>query len=89
MYYKVFIDESGSKDYINPYSRGFVDVPPLFKDYPKFWQDNYFVLCAVRIKQEDIGPINNDINVLKEKHFKTTKVEIKSDWLRNPHNRKK
>ena len=35
MLYKIFIDDSGSKDYINPYSREFIDSPPLFKDYPK------------------------------------------------------
>ena len=89
MYYKIFIDESGSKDYINPYSVEFIDNPPLFKDYPKFWQDNYFVLCAVRIKQENIDSINCDINTLKNRFFKTHSVEIKSDWLRNPFQRKK
>ncbi len=89
MLYKVFIDDSGSKDYVYPYSREFIENPPLFKDYPRFWQDNYFVLCGVRIKQEDIGPINGDIDVLKKKHFGTHHVEVKSDWLRNPHQRKK
>lgn len=89
MIYKVFIDDSGSKDFINPYSRELIENPPLFKDYPKFWQDNYFVLCGVRIKQEEIGKINSDINALKNTYFTTNRVEIKSDWLRNPHQRKK
>ncbi len=89
MFYKVFIDDSGSKDYINPYSKEFINNSPLFKDYPKFWQDNYFVLCAVRVKQENITQINSDVNNLKEKYFGTYQVEVKSDWLRNPHQRKK
>jgi len=89
MYYKVFVDESGSKDYINPYSREFVDNPPLFSKYPKFWQDNYFVLCGVRLKQEDIGTVNDEINALKQSYFGTHNVEVKSDWLRNPNQRRK
>jgi len=89
MYYKVFVDDSGSKDYINPYSREFIDNPPLFADYPKFWQDNYFVLCGVRLKQEDIGGINEEVNALKQSYFGTHHIEVKSDWLRNPHQRKK
>ena len=89
MLYKVFIDDSGNKDYINPYSREFIDNSPLFKDYPRFWQDNYFVLCGVRVKQQDTGGINSDINTLKRNCFGTHNVEVKSDWLRNPHQRKK
>ena len=30
MLYKVFIDDSGSKDYVSPYSRDFIDKPPDF-----------------------------------------------------------
>lgn len=89
MYYKIFVDESGSKEYINPYSKEFVDNPPLFDAYPKFWQDNYFALCGVRVKQEDIGEINQSINALKKNYFGTHEIEVKSDWLRNPHQRKK
>jgi hypothetical protein len=89
MLYKVFIDESGSKDYLNPYSREFIDQPPIFRKYPKFWWDNYFVLCAIRIKQEDIGKINSHINALKIEYFGTHRVEVKSDWLRNSYQRKK
>lgn len=89
MLYKVFIDESGKKEYITPYSREFINNPPLFQKYPDFWRDNYFVLCGVRIKQQNLDLINKDINKLKEDYFKTHKVEIKSDWLRNPYQRKK
>lgn len=89
MLYKVFIDDSGQKDYKEPYSRDFTQNPPSFSDYPDFWRNNYFVLCGVRIKQEDISEINDEINALKESCFGTRKVEIKSVWLRNPEKRQK
>jgi len=89
MLYKIFIDDSGKKEYKNPYSKDFIDSPPVFKDYEDFWRDNYFVLCGIRVKQDDLGLINQEINRHKEKYFGTHKVEIKSDWLRNPHKRKK
>lgn len=89
MIYKVFIDESGKKEYITPYSKDFINNAPSFDDYEDFWRDNYFVLCGARVKQEDIGNINTKINELKKKYFKTHKVEIKSDWLRNSHQREK
>ena len=89
MLYKVFIDDSGSKNYVSPYSRDFIDNPPTFDNYEKFWRDNYFVLCGVRIAQENLGEINSIINRLKKECFGTHKVELKSDWFRNPHQRKK
>lgn len=89
MLYKIFIDNSGQKEYKTPYSKKFINQPPLFKDYPDFWRENYFVLAGVRIKQTDIGQINESINKLKQKYFNTHKVEVKSDWLRNPYQRKK
>ncbi len=89
MLYKVFIDESGKKEYITPYSRDFIDNPPVFEKYEDFWRDNYFVLCGVRVKQSDLKEINTKINQLKKRYFGTHKVEIKSDWLRNPQQRKK
>lgn len=89
MLYKVFIDESGKKEYITPYSKEFIDNPPLFQDYPDFWRDNYFVLCGVRIRQQNLNQINKEINSLKKEYFGTHKVEVKSDWLRNPYQRKK
>jgi len=89
MIYKVFVDDSGKKEYITPYSKDFVENPPKFDKYGSFWWDNYFVLAGVRIKQEDVGKIDKEINLLKEKYFDTHKVEVKSDWLRNPDQRKK
>ena len=89
MLYKVFIDESGKKEYINPYARELITTPPLFKNYPEFWRDNYFILCGLRVKQGNMGTINEKINELKRRYFGTHRMEIKSDWLRNPHQRKK
>jgi hypothetical protein len=89
MLYKVFADDSGKKEYKTPYSRDFIDKPPPFKDYEEFWRDNYFVICAVRVKQEDMGRLNDEINTLKQEYFGTTLVEIKSVWLRYPNKRKK
>lgn len=89
MLYKVFVDESGNKEYKVPYSRDFIKNPPPFEKYEEFWRDNYFVLCGVRVKQDVLRIINPKINELKKEYFGTHKVEIKSDWLRNPHQRKK
>jgi hypothetical protein len=89
MLYKVFIDDSGKKEYKNPYSRDFIKNPPPLEKYEDFWRDNYFVLCGVRVKQDDLKIINSEINELKKEYFGTHKVEVKSDWLRNPHKRKK
>lgn len=89
MLYKIFIDDSGQKEYKNPYSKEFIDEPPLFPNYPDFWRGNYFVLCGVRINQKNIDKVNKEINQLKQDYFGTHIVEVKSDWLRNPHKRKK
>lgn len=89
MLYKVFIDESGKKEYKNPYSRDFIKNPPPLEKYEDFWRDNYFVLCGIRIKQDNLKIINPKINEIKKEYFGTHKIEIKSDWLRNPHKRKK
>lgn len=89
MLYKVFIDDSGKKDYPNPYAREFVDNPPSTNDYREFWKDNYFVLCGVKVKQTDIGEIDKIIRGLKIDCFRTDDVEIKSTWLRIPYQRKK
>ena len=90
MSYKVFIDDSGSKDYINPYLYEQVDNPlPFNKRNLNYWNNNYFVLCGVKIKSDDILEIDELFNTLKVKYFKTKNVEIKSVWLRNPAQREK
>lgn len=89
MLYKVFVDDSGSKEYSVPYTRDFVTNPPDFEGNESFWRENYFVLSGVRIKQSDIAELNTEINELKIAFFGTHKVEIKSTWLRIPDKRKK
>lgn len=89
MLYKVFIDDSGSKDYKDPYSRDLLENPPDADKYIDYWRRNYFVLTGVRIEQKDLDELNDKINRLKIITFKTHKVEIKSDWLRQPIQRKK
>lgn len=89
MLYKVFVDDSGSKDYKTPYTRDFVDNPPPLKGNEEFWRSNYFALCGVRVKQTEIGVIDGEISELKKNCFGTHKVEIKSTWMRIPDKRKK
>lgn len=87
--YKVFVDDSGWKEYINPYSRDHISSPPDSDTYPDFWRKNYFVLGGIRINKVYLDSLNQEINDLKIQYFGTKDVEIKSDWLRNPHQRKK
>ncbi len=90
MKYKIFIDDSGSKDFINPFTSIEIDTPsPFNKTTFEFWNNNYFVLCGVKIKEADIIEVDNAFKELKMKFFNTTSVEIKSVWLRNPVKKKK
>lgn len=84
--YKTFIDDSGKKEYMNSYSISGVRKPN--KENRQFWLDNYFVLAALVINNINITKINRYIVDLKLETFNTPFVEIKSDWLRNPHKRK-
>lgn len=86
---KVFIDDSGDKEYPTPYAREFVDNPPPFPGNETFWRGNYFVLCGVRVDDADLENLNNQFNSLKVKYFGTRDVEIKSTWMRIPDKRKK
>lgn len=86
---KVFVDDSGSPDFFTPYSVEFVKNPPEFKNYEDFWRKNYFVLAGVCIDNKNLGQVNKEINAIKKEFFGTSSVEIKSDWMRNPNQRKK
>jgi hypothetical protein len=91
MFYKTFIDDSGGKEYPKnyPYDYGKVINPPLWSDAnTDYWRENYFVLCGIRVKTDDIPAIEQEINKLKQDCFKTTNVEVKSTWLRSPSKRK-
>lgn len=85
-----FVDDSGSKDWETPYSKDFVEFPPLRNDQNiNFWRRNYFVLAGIHIESKTIAVLNPYLNNIKKEYFKTKYVEIKSDWLRNPFQRKK
>ncbi len=88
--YFFFVDDSGSKDWETPYAHEFTKRPPDRTDANiKFWRGNYFVLAGLHVSREAIAAINPLINAAKEKYFGTKFVEIKSEWLRNPHQRRK
>lgn len=81
MLYKVFIDESGNKNYMSPYSRDFIDNPPPLDDYEDFWRNNYFVLCGIRVKQSDLKQINTAINKLDVSNKSTKKPHVRGVLL--------
>jgi hypothetical protein len=90
MKHYLFIDDSGSKDWDVPYTREFVDYSPSRNNTNrKFWMQNYFVLCGLYISESNIRILNPQIDEMKKKFFGTKHVEIKSDWLRNPHKQRK
>lgn len=85
-----FIDDSGSKDWETPYSDDFKKSPPVRNEANlNFWRRNYFVLAGLHISIDDLKKLNPIINKAKVKYFGTKHVEIKSDWLRNPDQRRK
>ena len=71
--YKVYIDDSGSKDYEDPYTRDFIENPPDTDRYLNYWRKNYFVLTAVRIPQTSLKTINQEINDLRRRRLKHIK----------------
>lgn len=86
----LFIDDSGSKEWETPYSKTFVDSPPARSEQNlNFWRRNYFVLAGLHISSENLAKLNPEIKKVKEEFFGTKHVEIKSDWMRNPQQRKK
>ncbi|MCX6751696.1 MAG: DUF3800 domain-containing protein [Candidatus Nomurabacteria bacterium] len=85
-----FVDDSGSKEWETPYAFEFTKKPPIRnEDNLKFWRGNYFVLAGIYVSTDSIAIINPEINILKKNFFGTKYVEIKSEWLRNPHKRRK
>jgi len=83
--YLAFIDDSGQKEYIDPYNRDNILRPDKLDR--AFWLRNYFVIVALTVKREDIARINRAMVQLKLEAFGDTAVEVKSDWIRNPHPR--
>lgn len=86
----LFIDDSGSKQWITPYAYQFAEKPPARTDQNRvFWQDNYFVLAGLHISDELVAKLNPMLNDAKKKYFGTKHVEIRSVNLRNPEKQKK
>ncbi len=85
-----FVDDSGSKDWETPYALSFAEKPPERTDANlNFWRGNFFVLAGIHVEGGRIASINPKIDEMKQDFFGTTFIEIKSEWLRNPHKRKK
>jgi hypothetical protein len=84
MTYKVFVDDSGSKEYFEPYNPYLIEDPLPFEGNELYWRNNYFVLTGIRVEQEDLGKVDGAIRKLKVDCFGTEDVEIKSVWLRYP-----
>ncbi len=82
--YKAFIDDTGGKSYSDPYNPRWENILKDWRKYRGFAERNFFVLTAVIIDVNAIPTINKSVNLLKFKYFKTTKVELKSVWFRNP-----
>ncbi len=85
--YTIFIEDSGSKEYIDPYKKLALSQSAAFDR--KFWLNNYFVILGIIIKNAEIPAINRALVEIKQKTFGTSLVEIKSDWFRNSFQRKK
>lgn len=85
-----FVDDSGSKNWETPYSSDFIENPPDRTAINKnFWRRNYFTLTGIHISGETLKELNPIIDKKKIEYFGTKHVEIKSEWFRNPHQRKK
>jgi len=88
--FKLFVDDSGSKDYKNPYDSLLSNSLYPWSSATKSWlDDNFFVLCGVYIHTDHMRGIDEEIKNLKERIFRTQHVEIKSVYLRNPKLRKR
>lgn len=85
-----FVDDSGSKEWGTPYHKKFAESPPARNAQNiDFWRQNYFVLAGIHIPGKKVAEVNPMLNDIKKHFFGTKHVEIKSDWLRNPHQRRK
>jgi hypothetical protein len=85
--YLAFLDDSGRRQYQAPYDPRAIYQPDGLGR--AFWENNYFVMAALVVKSEDVVAIHNAIAELKGTTFGDRDIEIKSDWLRNPHQRAK
>ena len=75
--YQLFVDDSGTREYDDD------------RDYVDSGKSLYFVYGAILIDQDASAKLIAQLQVLKKLVFKTKKVEVKSNWLRMPHERKR
>lgn len=88
--YKIFVDDSGHKKFLNSYSTETKNSLPVWnEDSRDFLDKNFFVLCGVHIANRLIPQIDEEIKALKKQTFWTHQVEIKSTYMRHRDNRKK
>jgi len=88
MKYKIFIDDTGSKQFHTPYNLQWEQQLNAWIKYRNFAENNFFVLTAVAIDIKILNQLNLDINKLKIAYFGTSKVELKSVYLRNKQKQK-
>jgi len=81
------MDDSGYKEYIDEYNAVSLNTPGRMDR--RFWERNYFVLAAVIVPNSVLSAVNRRMVGLKQLSFGSSLVEVKSDWLRNPYQRKK
>lgn len=75
--YRLYIDDSGTRDY------------DLLRNYTTSGRSRYFVYGAVLAAERDTSLLAARLADLKRAVFKTSDVEIKSNWLRMPEEREK
>jgi hypothetical protein len=70
--YQLYVDDSGTREY------------DAAKDYVNSGKSRYFVYGALLIEQREASLLATRLRELKLLSFKTTNVEVKSNWLRIP-----
>lgn len=73
----LFVDDSGTREYDDN------------RDYENSGKSLYFVYGAIFIEQDASAQLIQRLRHLKRLCFKTPDVELKSNWLRMPHEREK
>src|SRR5215210_5403316 len=75
----LYIDDSGTKEY--------ADTPEEYAS--RRGKSRFFVFCGALLSTGDAGHLTNKIVELKLDIFGEETVEIKSNWIRIPHERKR
>jgi len=75
--HSLYIDDSGNREYSND------------RDYESSGKSRYFVYGGILFKQPADSALAEGVADLKRKYFDTTRVELKSNWLRLPEERER